>query len=224
MDLEIDGVISAAWRNTEDGALPSLGDFVGVQIRERRKRTGLTISDLSRVTGISTSNLSKIETGGVSPSLASLAAICSALSVSVQELFQGFDDERDFVYVPAGQGMTLQSAPGRSGMICQLLSASAGQFPGFQPYTVTLDRNLGNAGAISRRGTQVIYVIEGEIDYRYGRRILTLKSGDAAIFDAATPHGPISIRGEVARYFCILLDPALTQDAERRRRPRTVAG
>ena len=36
MDLEIDGVISTAWRSTEDGGLPSLGDFVGVQIRERR--------------------------------------------------------------------------------------------------------------------------------------------------------------------------------------------
>jgi transcriptional regulator with XRE-family HTH domain len=206
---------------TRDGASPdsanwshpAVGDFVGAQIRERRKRKGLTISDLSRVTGISKSNLSKIETGTISASLNSLSAIAGALSVRIQDLFKGFDDEGRFIHIPSGDGLVLHQAQSVDGMLCRLLSASAGQFPGFQPYVVTLEVPLRGAAQITHRGTQVIYMLEGQMRYRYGHRELVVSDGDTAVFDANTPHGPIAILGTKARYFCIVLDVQLSDDA-----------
>ena len=67
--------------------------FVGLQIRERRRFLGMTISELGQACGISISNLSKIETGSVSPSLQSLDAIARAITLPIHTLFKGFDDE-----------------------------------------------------------------------------------------------------------------------------------
>lgn len=206
---------------TRDGASPdsanwsrpAVGDFVGAQIRERRKRKGLTISNLSRVTGISKSNLSKIETGTISASLNSLSAVAGALSVRIQDLFKGFDDEGRFIHIPSGDGLVLHQAQSADGMLCRLLSASAGQFPGFQPYVVTLEEPLRGAAQITHPGTQVIYMLEGQMRYRYGHRELLVSVGDTAVFDANTPHGPIAILGTKAKYFCMVLDVQLSDDA-----------
>lgn len=191
---------------------PAVCDFVGAQIRARRKGKGLTISDLSRVTGISKSNLSKIETGTISASLNALSAIAGALSVRIQDLFKGFDDEGRFIHIPSGDGLVLHQARGSEGMLCRLLSASAGQFPGFHPYVVTLEEPLSGVTQITHRGTQVIYMLEGQMSYRYGQRNLVIADGDTAIFDASTPHGPIAIDGTKARYFCMVLDVQLSGD------------
>lgn len=192
---------------------PAVGDFVGAQIRERRKKKGLTIADLSRVTGISKSNLSKIETGSVSASLNALSAIAGALSVRIQDLFKGFDDEGRFIHVLSGDGLVLHQARGSEGMLCRLLSASAGQFPGFQPFVVTLEEPLSGVAQITHRGTQVIYMLQGQMRYRYGQRDLVIADGDTAIFDANTPHGPIAIEGTKARYFCMVLDVQLSEES-----------
>lgn len=189
-----------------DDAQRSLNQFVGAQIRERRMRLGITIADLARATGLSTSNLSKIETGIVSPSLQSISSIAAAISLPVHQLFQGYDDEGHMIHVPHGTGLNVQQAPNGSGMICELLVASAGQLRGFQPYVVTLENPIENHASHAYDGTQFAYVLEGRIVYAYGRRQIELLPGDTLIFDASVPHGPLAIEGDRAKYVCVLLD------------------
>lgn len=60
---------------------------VGAQLRDRRKQAGLSLRQFARELGVSPSFLSQIENGKSQPSVATLYTICSALSLSIDELF-----------------------------------------------------------------------------------------------------------------------------------------
>src|SRR5688572_17710737 len=56
---------------------------IGTEVRRLRKGLDLTVSELGIAAGISAGMLSKIENGGISPSLATLDALAKALNVPI---------------------------------------------------------------------------------------------------------------------------------------------
>jgi len=65
----------------------TLEQAIGVQVRQLRRRVGITVSELAAAAGLSGGMLSKIENGQISPSLASLQALASALNVPLRRFF-----------------------------------------------------------------------------------------------------------------------------------------
>ena len=61
--------------------------FVGNRIRELRSERNLTLQALAKRTGLSSSMLSLVERGKTSPSIGTLVAIASSLSVHMADLF-----------------------------------------------------------------------------------------------------------------------------------------
>lgn len=61
---------------------------LGANIRRLRERAGLTQDDLAEQTGIAVRSLSRIETGAMRPSLATVVEIAGALGVPVARLFR----------------------------------------------------------------------------------------------------------------------------------------
>jgi transcriptional regulator with XRE-family HTH domain len=62
--------------------------LVGVRIRELREGAGLPVEKLAKQAGLSTSALTRIESGGARPSLATLGAIAGGLDSSVSGLIR----------------------------------------------------------------------------------------------------------------------------------------
>lgn len=60
---------------------------VGAQLRDRRNQAGLSLRQFARELGVSPSFISQIENSKSQPSVATLYAICNALSLSIDELF-----------------------------------------------------------------------------------------------------------------------------------------
>jgi transcriptional regulator with XRE-family HTH domain len=60
---------------------------VGAQLRERRQAAGLSLRQFAKTLGVSASFISQLENGKSQPSVATLYQICSALGVTVDELF-----------------------------------------------------------------------------------------------------------------------------------------
>lgn len=67
------------------GAVPP----VGARIRQARLARGTSLRALAREVGVSASLVSQIETGKSQPSVSTLYAITTALSISVESLFDG---------------------------------------------------------------------------------------------------------------------------------------
>jgi transcriptional regulator with XRE-family HTH domain/mannose-6-phosphate isomerase-like protein (cupin superfamily) len=74
---------------TPDRREPVAG--VGAQLRERRQAAGLSLRQFAKTLGVSASFISQLENGKSQPSVATLYQICSALGVTVDELFAALD-------------------------------------------------------------------------------------------------------------------------------------
>ena len=177
--------------------------FVGLQVRERRRFLGMTISELSQASSISISNLSKIETGAVSPSLQSLDAISHALGLPIHALFKGYDDEGVMFHIPRGKGM-IMARPGKSGgHIYELLANNTGQVDAYTSYLVTLQEQSKQRATFTNNGMEFLYMLQGAMQYRYGTRIIDVNEGDTLHFDGRTPHGPEKIVKSPARFLVV---------------------
>src|SRR5690606_30693014 len=73
----------------------NLQEAIGVQVRSLRKQHDMTVMELAGQAGLSAGMLSKIENGGICPSLHALQALAQALNVPITALFEKFEERYD---------------------------------------------------------------------------------------------------------------------------------
>ena len=61
-----------------------------------------------------------------------------------------------------------------------------------EPYFITLTEESDTFPTFQHDGIELIYLLEGEVEYRHGDNTFLLKPGDSLFFDADAPHGPSS--------------------------------
>lgn len=180
---------------------------LGNQIRVLRRQQDLSVAHLAAAAGISNGMLSKIENGGISPSLATLQAISAALQVSLSSLFASFEERQDCSYVPAGQGLTIERRGTKAGHVYQLLGHSLRGEVAIEPYLITLRDGATPHTSFQHGGVEFIYMLEGDVDYRHGTRSYHLTAGDALLFDSSALHGPERLGHGETRYLSIIIYP-----------------
>lgn len=153
--------------------------------------------------------LSKIENGGISPSLSTLQAISSALNVPISSLFVSFEDRQDCSYVPAGQGLTIERRGSKVGHVYQLLGHALRGEVTVEPYLITLRENAVPYTSFHHAGVEFIYMLSGELHYRHGNDSYHLREGDAFLFDSGALHGPAELTGSETRYLSIIIYPRI---------------
>jgi transcriptional regulator with XRE-family HTH domain len=177
----------------EDNLEAALGAIIARRAREYRKHLGLTVSQLAENAGVSKGMLSKIENGLSSPSLATLARLAAALSVPVTAFFRGLEEEREALYVKAGQGLDIVREGTRTGHRYQMLGSSRGQHRRVEPVLVTLLERSEVFPLFQHPGTEFLYMLTGVMEYGYGSRRYTLEPGDALELDGEVAHGPTDL-------------------------------
>jgi len=177
----------------DDNLEAALGAVITRRAREYRKDLGLTVSELAERAGVSKGMLSKIENGLSSPSLSTLARLAAALSVPVTAFFRGLEEEREALYVKAGQGLDIVRDGTRAGHRYQMLGSSRGQHRRTEPVLVTLLERSEIFPLFQHPGTEFIYMLSGVMEYGYGSLRYTLEPGDALELDGEVAHGPTDL-------------------------------
>ncbi len=179
---------------------------IGREVRALRHQRDMTVSALASSTGLSAGMLSKIENGRISPSLATLQSLANVLNVPLSSLFTGFDDTREAVLTRSGGGVETNRAGTRAGHQYNLLGHLGNNSSGVvvEPYLITLAEQSDVFPAFQHDGIEMLYMLEGEVDYRHGDRIFPLKPGDTLFFDADAPHGPENLVELPARYLSVI--------------------
>lgn len=179
---------------------------IGREVRAFRRQKGLTGADLSKQTGISVGMLSKIENGQTSPSLTTLQTLAQALGVPLTAFFHGFEEHRPAVHTKAGEGVETERQGTRAGHHYTLLGHLGSNASGVmvEPYLITLTEESDRFPAFQHDGTELIFMLEGAVDYRHGDTVYPLKPGDTLFFDADAPHGPEVLVTLPARYLSII--------------------
>ncbi len=179
---------------------------IGREVRAFRYQSGMTIADLSNRTGLSIGMLSKIENGNTSPSLSTLQALSHAMSVPLTSFFRRFEDVHLAVHTKAGEGMEIERRGTRAGHQYNLLGHLGATTTGVvvEPYLITLTSDSDVFPTFQHEGIEMLYMLEGEVDYRHGNNVYPLKPGDTLFFDADAPHGPEVLVKLPARYLSII--------------------
>lgn len=182
---------------------------IGRKVHAIRKQQHLTVADLSKLADISIGMLSKIENGQTSPSLKTLQALSSSLSVPLTSFFQGYEEFRPAIHVKAGQGVVKERVGTRAGHQYNLLGHIGANSSGMimEPYLIKLTEKSDSFDIFQHDGMEILYMLEGEVEYRHGETLYTLLPGDSLFFDADSPHGPVNLVKLPAIYLSIIAYP-----------------
>lgn len=150
---------------------------IGAKLRNLRKESRLTLTELAGRAGVSPSLVSQAERNLLSPSVATLHALSGALGVTLARFFEE-EPPAEMVI----RGAAAARAPWRV-----LVSEAAGAaFTCFvtrlEPGTASAIREEGPAGA-----AELAYVAEGSAVVKWKRGSASLSAGDSIYFRSARP-------------------------------------
>jgi DNA-binding XRE family transcriptional regulator/quercetin dioxygenase-like cupin family protein len=177
---------------------------IGAQVRRIRLETGQTLAEMAARAGISKAMLSKIENAQTSCSLTTLARLADALDVPVTALFRGADTEREAVFTPAGAGARIVARGTRVGHDYTLLGALRGPHKRMEAHLVTLTERSEEFPLFQHPGTELLYMLEGEMVYGHGESAYTMRPGDALQLDGEGVHGPQQLVDLPIRFLSIV--------------------
>jgi DNA-binding XRE family transcriptional regulator len=198
--VAIEGVIDST-----EGPIGQLGQVIANHVRSRRLEIGLTVGQLAERTGISKGMLSKIENAQTSPSLTTLERLSSALDMPVTSLFRGLAEERDAVFVKAGSGPEIVRKGTRAGHTYELLGTLRGPYKRVEPLLVSLVESTEVFPLFQHAGVELLYMLEGIMEYSYGREHYRMEKGDTLQFEGDIPHGPTRLVKLPIRFLSITI-------------------
>jgi transcriptional regulator with XRE-family HTH domain len=186
-------------------ALP-LATSVGAAIRRLRSAQGLTLADVADRARISQGMLSRLETGAVSPSLETIAAVAKAIGADLATLFRDLGSKKsDAQLVKKGEGLEVVRRGTKRGHTYHLLSADRGPRKTFEPFLITLNDESEIFPDFEHPGTEMIYMLEGSLRYRHGDESYLLKAGDTLTFSGEVPHGPQTLIKLPIRFLSVIV-------------------
>lgn len=185
----------------------SLEMAIGRNVRALRLSSGLSVGEMAARIGISKPMLSKIENAQTSCSLSTLSALSKGLDVPVTSLFRGADNRREAVFVPAGTGPAIMRNGTREGHLYESLGALRGQHQRLEPLLVTLTAESETFPLFQHPGTELIYLLAGEMSYGHSHSVYALAPGDALLLDGEGQHGPTALTRLPIRFLSIVAFP-----------------
>ena len=175
----------------ETASASSLEQHIGRAVRQERNKQGLKITDVAQLANISQGMLSRIENAQVSTSLETLHRLCEALGLKLSQIFNDFDQpEGTAQHTKAGEGHEVVRRGTERGHTYHLLSYQIGPEKSIEPFLILMDDASEIFPTFSHPGTEFIYMLEGEMEYRHGNHTYSLKPGDTLVFEGEVPHGP----------------------------------
>jgi transcriptional regulator with XRE-family HTH domain len=167
---------------------------IGERIRRLRLKKSMGLVELGKHTGLSASFLSQLETGRVVPTLRNLARIAMVFSKDLSYFFDAepapiFRLHRKSERVRMPQ--TGVEPPTYFFESLGYLVPDRHMDPYFAEF-LPLEADMEPKAHI-HPGFEFLYVLYGELSLRHGEQDSTLEVGDAAYFDAGTPHSYQSV-------------------------------
>ena len=162
---------------------------VAERIRSLRETEGYTQEEMAKVMGVSLKEYTDIEAGKKDFSLSSLYKCAGKLGVDSMELLSGeapklsgYSIDRKGEPVPAEEHggflyRHLASNFRRKTVVPLLVTA---------PYVRDQTEDMPLS---THEGQEFDYILEGRLEFRYGKHVETLNPGDSVFYDSGTGHG-----------------------------------
>jgi len=188
---------------------PTVEQFIGQRIRTLRLQRSVTLDQLAERVLLTKGQLSKIENGLVSSPVSTLTRIASALGVGPGYFFQADASERRAVLIRKDERKIIVGRGSKLGHYYQSLAFGLSFDKDFEPYLMNIEeKKIDPSENIFRHpGHELLFMLEGEMDYRHDDQIYHLSPGDSLFFDGTIEHGPVAVYSPPVRFLSIISNP-----------------
>jgi len=181
---------------------------IGRQVRALRRQRNLSLRGLAELCDLSPTTISLIERGDSSPSVATLHRLATALGVPITSFFQEPEAQVEVILTRVGERRRLGTED------IQMESLGSGlRGQAMEPFAVTLPPGSGSGtGAIVHGGHELVYCIQGEVEYQIAGKSYLLAAGDALLLEARLPHCWQN-QGQDPALFLLVFQSEIAQDS-----------
>jgi transcriptional regulator with XRE-family HTH domain len=178
-----------------------LAGRVADNLREHRKRRGLSLDQLAQLTGVSRAALSQIETRKTNPTIGVIWKIASGLGIAFSDLIG--ETRAGLSILRRGESQLLRSMDGK--FESRPLMPASG-IPQLEMYELRLWARARHASEPHGPGTrEIVVVLSGALRLTVGERTDDLGPGDSVVFDANKPHVYENPGNAEARYHDVIV-------------------
>lgn len=188
--------------------MEKLNSAIGSKIRSLREMKNISIEQMAQKSGLNTQYLNVIEENVQVPTIGELIKIVRVLGVRVGTVLDDFSNDGPVI----SRAKELQDSPvlrGKDGSTSQMSYyslSSQKQDRHMETYIVNLhvseEKQLS-----SHEGEEFMYVLEGEVEVRYGKDVYILSKGDTIYYDSIVPHLVLPRTAEGAKVLAVVYIP-----------------
>jgi len=160
---------------------------IGKRIRQFRRQNNFTLQELADKTGYSKGYLSKVEKSGKAPPVSTLSVIARELGVSVSVIL-GEETSHDSICLVRKNERMLMAKNGEE--FGYAYEALANPYPNkhMEPFVLSYPSNEAFKQTFQHEGEEMLFVLQGQMRFKYGQRELMLEQGDCIYFDSSIAH------------------------------------
>ena len=159
---------------------------IGGNIKRFRLQQAMTQQDVAVICGLTKGMISKIESGKVTPALATLTKIADAVGVDIIALMSE-KQQRTAAFTPAAQG---EDGFVLTDLGYRIFGLARKYFnKQMQPVLIVAKKESTLRHLVSHDDEELIYMLSGIMIFMADERLYTLKSGDSLYFDGSYEHG-----------------------------------
>ena len=177
---------------------------LGERIKALRLKKSMGLVELGRHTGLSASFLSQLETGRVVPTLRNLARIAIVFSKDLSYFFEPEPKTLFRVHRSNERVRLPQTGTDEPSYFFESLGYMVPDRQ-LDPYYIEFLPGVKPRRAHQHAGCEFLYVVEGSLDVQHGTTTHHMEVGDAAYFDANTPHSYICAGATPAKTLLVTL-------------------
>ncbi|CAM3435508.1 helix-turn-helix domain-containing protein [Zobellia roscoffensis] len=166
---------------------------IGKRIKEIRKESNKTISDIARGAEVTGGLISRIENGRTIPSLPVLLKIISSLEIEVTEFFNGMPQVNGASYIVSRKedNSIIEKEDTAVGFNYTYIFGKQLSSLGFETVLLEVQPN-SERDKVTTDAYEFKYMLTGECYYIIGEEEVLLKEGDSIFFDGRIPHVPVN--------------------------------
>jgi transcriptional regulator with XRE-family HTH domain len=184
---------------------------VGERLRNLRTERNLSQRILAQLANISTNSVSLIERNEISPSVATLQNLATALHVRVSYFFED-ESEQSILHVKASQRAAVESQGVHIESTGSRIRAQE-----IEPFLVRLAPHTSSGERqVIHAGHEVVYCLKGKMEYLIDGTSYQVEEGDFLLFEAGLPHLWRNPFDDLAEFILILQTPGATLEPVKR--------
>lgn len=169
----------------------------------------ITLEDLAHQSGLKVQYMSAIEENMQVPTIGELIKITRVLGVRVGTILDDFSNDGPVISRASEWkgNPVLRGKEGDSSPMGYFSLSSKKQDRHMETYIVNLYHKEGEKQLSSHEGEEFMYVLEGEIEVRYGKEVHQLAEGDTIYYDSIVPHLVLPRNGKDAKLLAVVYIP-----------------